>query len=89
LVSRGGPAGRCRVEHGGAAVFDLARDKLGALLVLSQRDPLDTYLRGGLQVDALVSQELLRFQPPAPTHDGAKVEPHEAFYDIAFIRYCV
>ena len=57
------------------AVFDLARDKLGALLVLPQRDPLDTYLRGGLQVDALVSRELLRtlFQPPAPTHDGAVV----------------
>ena len=57
------------------AVFDLARDKIGALLVLPQRDPLDTYLRGGIQVDALVSREVLRalFQPPAPTHDGALV----------------
>ena len=57
------------------AVFDLARDKIGALIVLPQRDPLDTYLRGGIQVDALVSREVLRalFQPPAPTHDGAVV----------------
>lgn len=57
------------------AVFDLARDKIGALIVLPQRDPLDMYLRGGIQVDALVSREVLRalFQPPAPTHDGALV----------------
>jgi uncharacterized protein (TIGR00159 family) len=56
-------------------VFDLAREKIGALIVLPQRDPLDTYLRGGIQVDALMSREVLRalFQPPAPTHDGALV----------------
>src|SRR2546421_7163434 len=55
------------------AVFDLARDKIGALIVLPQHDPLDMYLRDGIQVDALVSREVLRalFQPPAPTHDGA------------------
>jgi diadenylate cyclase len=57
------------------AVFDLAREHIGALIVLPQRDPLDLYLRGGLQVDALLSREVLRalFQPPAPTHDGAVV----------------
>jgi len=57
------------------AVFDLARDKIGALIVLPQRDPIDAYLRGGMPVDALMSREVLRalFQPPAPTHDGAVV----------------
>jgi len=57
------------------AVFDLARDHIGALIVLPQRDPLDFYLRGGVPVDALMSREVLRalFQPPAPTHDGAVV----------------
>ncbi len=56
-------------------VFDLAGDKIGALLVLPQNDLLEPYLRGGIQVDALVSRELLRalFQPPTPTHDGAVV----------------
>jgi uncharacterized protein (TIGR00159 family) len=55
------------------AVFDMARDKIGALIVLPQHDPLDPHLRGGLQVDALVSREVLRalLQPPVPTHDGA------------------
>jgi diadenylate cyclase len=57
------------------AVFDLAREHIGALIVLPQRDPLDRYLRGGVPVDALMSREVLRalFQPPAPTHDGAVV----------------
>ena len=57
------------------AVFDLAREHIGALIVLPQRDPLDLYLRGGIQVDALMSREVVRalFQPPAPTHDGAVV----------------
>jgi hypothetical protein len=56
-------------------VFDLAREHIGALIVLPQRDPLDLYLRGGVPVDALMSREVLRalFQPPAPTHDGAVV----------------
>jgi diadenylate cyclase len=57
------------------AVFDLAREHIGALIVLPQRDPLDLYLRGGVQVDAQMSREVLRalFQPPVPTHDGAVV----------------
>ena len=57
------------------AVFDLAREHIGALIVLPQRDPLELHLRGGVQVDAQISREVLRalFQPPAPTHDGAVV----------------
>jgi diadenylate cyclase len=57
------------------AVFDLARERIGALIVLPQGDPLDPYLRGGVPVDAVVSREVLRalFQPPTPTHDGALV----------------
>jgi uncharacterized protein (TIGR00159 family) len=57
------------------AVFDLAREHIGALIVLPQRDPIEPHLRGGVQVDAQMSREVLRalFQPPAPTHDGAVV----------------
>lgn len=55
------------------AVFGMARNKVGALVVLPGRDAIETHLHGGLQVEALVSRELLHtlFQPPAPTHDGA------------------
>jgi diadenylate cyclase len=57
------------------AVFDLARDKIGALVVLPQHDPLDPYLLGGVWVESLVSREVMRalLQPPSPIHDGAIV----------------
>jgi diadenylate cyclase len=56
-------------------VFDMAREKVGALIVLPRHDPIEEYLREGVQLEALVSRELIRtlFQPPAPTHDGAAV----------------
>src|SRR4029434_3407375 len=49
------------------AVFDLAREHIGALIVLPQRDPLDLYLRGGVPGDALMSREIVRarFTPTA------------------------
>ncbi len=57
------------------AVFAMAREKVGALVVLPRHDPIEEHLREGLQLEALVSRELLKtvFQPPAPTHDGAIV----------------
>lgn len=57
------------------AVFRMAHDKVGALLVLPRQDSIEEHLREGVQVEALVSRELLRtlFQPPVPTHDGAVI----------------
>lgn len=57
------------------AVFALAREKVGALVVLPGHDPIEEHLREGIQLEALVSRELLQalFHPPAPTHDGAIV----------------
>lgn len=57
------------------AVFGMAREKVGALVVLPGQDPIEEHLREGVELEALVSRELLQtlFQPPAPTHDGAIV----------------
>ncbi|MGH8057865.1 MAG: diadenylate cyclase CdaA, partial [Candidatus Entotheonellia bacterium] len=57
------------------AVFGMAREKVGALVVLPGQDPIEEHLREGIELEALVSRELLQtlFQPPAPTHDGAIV----------------
>jgi diadenylate cyclase len=56
-------------------VFDMAREKVGALIVPPGRDPIDDYLREGVLLEAMASRELIRtlFQPPSPTHDGAVV----------------
>src|SRR5690606_9644783 len=46
-------------------LFVLARVKVGALMVVPGRDPIEEHLREGIQLAALVSRELVRipFQP--------------------------
>jgi diadenylate cyclase len=52
---------------------DLARNKVGALIVLQGKDPLDRHLTGGNNLDGLLSQSLLEsiFDPHSIGHDGA------------------
>jgi uncharacterized protein (TIGR00159 family) len=52
---------------------DLARNKIGALIVLQGGDPLDRHLTGGIALDGLLSQPLLEslFDPHSAGHDGA------------------
>jgi diadenylate cyclase len=52
---------------------DLARKKVGALIVLQGKDPLDRHLTGGSNLDGLLSQPLLEsiFDPHSIGHDGA------------------
>lgn len=57
------------------AATSLAAKRIGALIVLEQRDGLKTYIENGVAVDALVSYELLvnLFVPGTPLHDGAVI----------------
>jgi diadenylate cyclase len=52
---------------------DLARKKIGALIVLQGKDPLDRHLTGGSNLDGILSQPLLEsiFDPHSIGHDGA------------------
>ena len=57
------------------AMFDLAQDRLGALLVIVRRDAVVELLEGGVALGAEVSPELLKaiFQKASPLHDGAVI----------------
>jgi diadenylate cyclase len=57
------------------AAIELARRRIGALLVVRESDPLDEHLTGGVALDAVPSTELLEaiFHPTSPIHDGAAV----------------
>ena len=54
---------------------DLARQRVGALVVLPGTQPIARHVRGGLALDGLVSVPLLKsiFDPHSPGHDGAVI----------------
>lgn len=54
---------------------DLARQHIGALIVLPGQQPVVRHVRGGLVLDGLVSVPLLKsvFDPHSPGHDGAVI----------------
>ena len=57
------------------AASDLARDRIGALVVLQGEQPLRRHVRGGIEVGAKLSVPLLKsiFDPHSPGHDGAVI----------------
>jgi diadenylate cyclase len=53
----------------------LAKDRVGAIIVVEREIGLRNYVESGIRVDALVSYDLLTtiFQPDTPLHDGAVI----------------
>jgi diadenylate cyclase len=58
---------------------DLAKDRIGALIVVSGNDPLARHIVGGIPLDGRISAPLLRsiFDPHSPGHDGAVIIEHD------------
>lgn len=57
------------------ASFDMGEVKTGALIVLEQNISLDDYIKTGIQVDAVLTSQLLIniFEHNTPLHDGAVI----------------
>lgn len=57
------------------AVFDMAKDKTGALIVMERDTQLVEYTRTGIDLDSMISSQLLLniFEHNTPLHDGAVV----------------
>lgn len=57
------------------AVFALAKERTGALIVFERKEPLDEYLLHGVPLDSRVSGPLIGtiFRDGTPLHDGAAV----------------
>nr|WP_297884200.1 diadenylate cyclase CdaA [uncultured Blautia sp.] len=57
------------------ACFDMGEVKTGALIVIEQKNRLDEYIRTGINIDAVLSSQLLIniFEHNTPLHDGAVV----------------
>jgi uncharacterized protein (TIGR00159 family) len=54
---------------------DLAKDRIGALVVVRGNDPLDRHVTGGIVLGGRLSAPLLKsiFDPHSPGHDGAVI----------------
>jgi len=57
------------------ALSDLARDRVGALIVMRGRDPLDRHMEGGWDLHGELSEALIEsvFDSHSPGHDGALI----------------
>ena len=57
------------------AVFDMSREKVGALIVIERETKLGEYIDTGVKLNAEISTELIKniFFKNAPLHDGAMV----------------
>ncbi|WP_337833326.1 diadenylate cyclase CdaA [Geoanaerobacter pelophilus] len=56
-----------------AALFSLAAERTGALVVFQRREPIDEYLHHGVLLDSLAGGQLIAtiFKNGTPLHDGA------------------
>lgn len=57
------------------ATYELGRTKTGALIVIEQNYSLQEYIRTGIDIDAVISSQLLIniFEHNTPLHDGAVI----------------
>ena len=55
------------------AIESLAKEKMGAIIVIEGQTPLDEYIASGIPINGNISIELITtlFWPKSPTHDGA------------------
>lgn len=67
------------------AVGILARNRVGALIIISRETGIEEYLESGIKLDSLVSAGLLinTFVPNTPLHDGAVVIKEGRIYKAA------
>ncbi len=63
---------------------NLAKKRIGALMVIQGDDPLDRHLTGGIALNGLISEPLLAsiFDPHSPGHDGAVVMKDDRIIDV-------
>jgi len=56
-------------------LVDLAKEKVGALIIIRGNDPLERHITGGISLDGKMSEPMLKsiFDPHSPGHDGAVI----------------
>ncbi len=75
LTSRSGTLRSGAVDVLVRTVADMAKDRIGAIIVIRGNDPLERHIMGGIPLDGKLSEPLLKslFDPHSPGHDGAVI----------------
>ena len=70
-----------------AAVYELARRRIGALIVIPGTKALDELVQNGISIDANISKEMLIsvFWPDNPIHDGAAIIQDDRIVQVGAI----
>jgi len=60
------------------AAESLSKQKIGALIVIENNDPLSSYIESGVQIDAKINSDLIQtiFAPKSILHDGGLIIQH-------------
>lgn len=68
-------------------VFDMAKEKTGALVVFTEFPDIHSWLNSGIRLEARFSPELLKaiFQKNSPLHDGATVIHNEIIHSAGCV----
>ncbi|MCL2026444.1 MAG: diadenylate cyclase CdaA [Leptospirales bacterium] len=74
-VTTGGSKEAFPLDELVGAIFSMSGDKIGSLIVIERNTGLDNYVESGVEINADISEELIRtiFFHPSPLHDGAVV----------------
>jgi len=69
------------------SVFNLARRRIGALIVLPGKEDLEEVVQGGISWDGKISSEMIEsiFWPNNPVHDGAAIIQGNRVLDVGVI----
>jgi diadenylate cyclase len=69
------------------SVFDLAKRRIGALIVLPGKEDLEEFVQRGVSWDGKVSKEMIEsiFWPNNPVHDGATIIAEDRVVEVGVI----
>ncbi len=75
------------VEIISESAFDLARKRIGALIVLPGKEDLEEFVQQGIPWDGSVSREMIEsiFWPNNPVHDGAAIIKEDRVVEVGAI----
>ncbi len=63
------------IEQIASLTYKLANKKIGCLIAIERKTPLNLYIESGILIDSKVTEELLQsiFDPTSPIHDGGVI----------------